>query len=144
MKVEAGNMLAARFTAVGLRLVEEDVPQLGPGEILIKVKAVGVCGTDAHIIKGESASTVPVILGHEYAGEVVAVGEGVTSFEVNDRVCVDPNIYCYSCYYCHNGKVHLCSNLTALSVDIDGGFAEYSVLPAAQAHLLPPDISFAE
>ncbi|NLY51509.1 MAG: zinc-dependent alcohol dehydrogenase family protein [Firmicutes bacterium] len=138
-------MLAARFMEIGdLRLVEENVPKPGPGEILIRVKAAGVCGTDAHIIKGESSSTPPVILGHEYAGEVVEIGEGVTNFRVNDRVCVDPNIFCHSCYYCHNGKVHLCLNLTALGVDIDGGFAEYSVVPAAQAHLLPPGMSFAE
>ena len=137
-------MLAARFMDIGdLRLVQEDVPKPGPGEILIKVRASGVCGTDAHILKGESASTPPVILGHEYAGEVVEAGEGVTSFKVGDRVCVDPNIFCHSCYYCHSGKVHLCLNLTALGVDIDGGFAEYSVLPAAQAHLLPPNVSFA-
>lgn len=136
-------MLAARFIAIGnLQLVKEDVPRPGPGEVLIKVKAAGICGTDAHILKGESASTPPVILGHEYAGEVVELGEEVNTLDLGDRISVDPNIFCHTCYYCHSGKEHLCLNLTALGVDIDGGFAEYAVVPEVQAHLLPPSVDF--
>lgn len=136
-------MLAARFLAINnLQLTEEDVPKPGPGEVLIKVKAAGICGTDAHIIKGESASTPPVILGHEYAGEVIELGEGVTTLSLEDRISIDPNIFCQTCYYCHSGKEHLCLNLTALGVDIDGGFAEYAVVPEVQAHLLPPSVDF--
>ncbi|NMB45799.1 MAG: zinc-dependent alcohol dehydrogenase family protein [Firmicutes bacterium] len=141
--VEGEDMIAARFMDIDdLQLVEEDVPKPGPGEVLIKVKAAGICGTDAHILKGESASTPPVILGHEYAGEVVELGEGVTGLHQGDRISVDPNMFCHTCYYCHSGKEHLCLNLTALGVDIDGGFAEYAVVPEVQAHLLPPSVDF--
>ncbi|NLJ24541.1 MAG: zinc-dependent alcohol dehydrogenase family protein [Firmicutes bacterium] len=136
-------MLVARFMAIDdLRLVHEDIPEPGPGEVLIKVKAAGICGTDAHIIKGESASTPPVIIGHEYAGEVVELGEKVTTLSLGDRISVDPNIFCQTCYYCHTGKEHLCLHLTALGVDLDGGFAEYALVPEVQAHLLPPNMDF--
>ena len=124
-----------------IQLIEKDIPKPGPGEILIKVKAAGVCGTDAHIIKGESSSTPPVVLGHEYAGKVVELGEGVTNAHHGDGISVDPNMFCHTCYYCHLGKSHLCQHLTALGVNIDGGFAEYALVPATQAHLLPPNMS---
>lgn len=143
LNLEGKQMLAARFLAINnLQLVEVDMPQPGPGEVLIKVKAAGICGTDAHIIKGESASTPPVILGHEYAGEVIDLGDRVTTLSIGDRISVDPNIFCQTCHYCHAGKEHLCMNLTALGVDIDGGFAEYAVVPEVQAHLLPPTVDF--
>ena len=136
-------MLVASFLDVNnLKLEKKAVPEPARGEILVKVKATGICGTDAHIIKGDSASSPPVVLGHEYAGEIVKRGEGVTAFELGEPVSIDPNILCRTCLYCHMGKGHLCQNLVALGVDLDGGFAEYAVVPETQAHLLPPNMSF--
>ena len=136
-------MLVARFMGIDdLRLLNEGIPKPEPGQVLIKVKAAGICGTDVHIIKGESASTPPVILGHEYAGEVVELGEKVNTLRLGDRICVDPNIFCQTCYYCRAGKEHLCLHLTALGVDLNGGFAQYALVPEVQAHLLPPSMDF--
>ena len=114
-------------------------------EIKVRNMEVGVCGTDIHIFHGEKGSAdvkPPVVLGHEYAGEVVAVGRAVTGFQVGDRVAVDPNIYCGTCYYCRNGRKHLCENLTAIGVNRNGGFAEYSVIPEQQAFRLGDTVDF--
>ena len=138
-------MLVANFLEISrLELAEKAVPKPKTGEVLIKVKAAWICGTDAHIIKGESNATPPVILGHEYSGEIIELGDDVSTFQAGDRISVDPNIFCRTCYYCHGGKGHLCQNLTALGVDLDGGFAEYAIVPVAQAHLLPEQMSFME
>jgi 2-desacetyl-2-hydroxyethyl bacteriochlorophyllide A dehydrogenase len=88
-------------------------------------------------------ATFPVIPGHEYAGEVVAVGSDVEDFAPGDRVAVDPNILCGYCSFCRAGKVHLCKNLVALGVNIPGGFAEFSLVPVAQAYRLPTSFSLA-
>lgn len=122
---------------------ERPVPTPGPGEVLIKNYACGVCGTDVHIYHGEPGSaevTPPVVLGHEYSGVVEALGEGVQGLRVGDHVTVDPNIYCGVCEACRKGKKQLCSHMEAVGVTMDGGFAEYSVVPAAQALLLDPDL----
>lgn len=121
------------------------IPTPGPGEIVIRNKACGVCGTDVHIYHGEPGSadvTPPVVLGHEYAGEVTAVGEGVAALKPGDHVTVDPNIYCGSCAYCQNGKKQLCESMQAIGVTRDGGFAEYSVVPASQAFKLSKDLPY--
>jgi 2-desacetyl-2-hydroxyethyl bacteriochlorophyllide A dehydrogenase len=89
-------------------------------------------------------ATFPVIPGHEYAGEVVAVGSEVNEFRQGDRVAVDPNILCGYCSFCRAGKVHLCKNMVALGVNIPGGFAEFSLVPAGQAYRLPASFSLAQ
>lgn len=106
-------------------------------EVLVRVKVCGVCGTDVHIVRGESRSTPPVILGHEYAGSVQDVGVGVTAFTPGQEVAIDPNIACGICYFCRRGEIHLCSHLRALGVDIDGGMAEFCIVPEHQLYLLP-------
>lgn len=113
-----------------------------PNEVLIKVEACGICGTDIHIYEGTANSKPPVILGHEYTGIIEYVGGNVTLFKSGDRVAVDPNIPCGYCDYCRRGLIHLCENLTALGVHIDGGFAEYSIVPESQLYRLPDNISF--
>lgn len=121
------------------------IPTPGPGEVVIANKACGVCGTDVHIYHGEPGSadvTPPVVLGHEYAGEVTAVGEGVTALQVGDHVTVDPNIYCGQCEYCQNGKKQLCESMQAIGVTRDGGFAQYSVVPVSQAFKLSPGLPY--
>ena len=112
----------------------------GAGELLIKIDACGVCGTDVHIVEGTSRSSPPVVLGHEYAGVVEDLGAGVHRFSPGQRVAVDPNIACGACFFCRKGLVHLCSNLRALGVDIDGGMAEYSLVPEGQAYAIPDDM----
>lgn len=117
----------------------------GPGEVVIKNMVCGVCGTDVHIFHGEPGSAdvnPPVVLGHEYSGEVVEVGEGVTALKPGDHVTVDPNIYCGECVYCRNGKKQLCETMQAVGVTRDGGFGEYSLVPAAQAFKLGDSVPY--
>lgn len=122
-----------------LELVQVDQPRPGPRDLLLRVAAGGICGTDPHILHGVYPANLPIIPGHEYAGVVEAVGSEVDGFRPGDHVAVDPNIVCNECYFCRRGKAHLCKNLTALGVNIPGGFAEYSVVPVAQAYKLPTD-----
>lgn len=121
------------------------LPPLSPGDIRIRNRACGVCGTDVHIYHGEPGSadvTPPIVLGHEYSGEVVETGSGVTAFNPGDRVTVDPNIYCGVCHHCRNGKKQLCESMEAIGVTRNGGFAQYSVVPASQAFLLDPRLDW--
>ncbi|MEW6509874.1 MAG: zinc-dependent alcohol dehydrogenase family protein [Bacteroidota bacterium] len=124
-----------------LKVVDRPLRLLQSSEILLQVDACGICGTDVHILEGTSRATPPVVLGHEYAGVVVDVGKGVQGFAPGDRVAVDPNIACGTCYYCRRGEVHLCAQLRALGVDIDGGMAERCIVPSAQAYSLPPGMA---
>jgi threonine dehydrogenase-like Zn-dependent dehydrogenase len=124
-----------------LRLATKDLRSLREDEVLVRVESCGICGTDLHIVDGTSRSSPPVVLGHEYAGEVEDVGRGVQNPEIRGRrVAVDPNISCGRCFYCRRGLVHLCRGLRALGVDLDGGMAEYSIVPEAQIHLLPKEM----
>lgn len=118
-------------------------PSAGPGEVVIKVGACGVCGTDLHVIEGEFPPTkYPIVIGHEFGGEVVEVGPGVTGVEVGDRVGVDPTLNCGACYFCQRGMGNLCENWNGIGVArTNGGFAEYVVLPARTVYPLPPGIS---
>ena len=135
-------MKAAVFYGIGdLRIEERATPQPKPGEVVIRVAACGICGTDRHIYHGEFDTNPPVVIGHEYAGEVVAVGEGVKSLVPGDRAALDPNMPCGMCRPCRRGRIHLCENLTAIGVNWDGGFAEYSVAPEGQCYRLPENVS---
>lgn len=134
-------MKAAQFDKPhSLHIVTKQLRPLKAGEMLVKVEACGVCGTDVHIVEGTSRSTPPVVLGHEYGGSVEDVGKAIAGFSPGRRVAIDPNIACGTCFYCRRGLVHLCANLRALGVDIDGGMAEYCIVPAEQAYLLPDDM----
>jgi 2-desacetyl-2-hydroxyethyl bacteriochlorophyllide A dehydrogenase len=108
-----------------------------PDEVLVKVHACGVCGTDVHIVEGTSRSTPPVVLGHEFNGVVEDVGVAVRGITPGHHVGVDPNISCGVCYFCRRGLIHLCTNLEALGVDRDGGMAEYCFVPKRQIYRLP-------
>lgn len=138
-------MKAALFT--GLKRIEiRDIPIPTPksNEVLIKNKVCGVCGTDVHIYHGEPGSaevSPPVVLGHEFSGEITALGSAVTGLKVGDHVTVDPNIYCGVCEACRRGKKQLCENMRAVGVTQNGGFEEYSLVQASQVFLLDPKIS---
>jgi L-iditol 2-dehydrogenase len=130
-------MKAVLFEKPGLfRVVQKDLRRLREGEVLVRVHACGICGTDLHIVEGTSRSTPPVVLGHEYAGVVEDAGD-VSGIGEGTHVAVDPNIPCGTCFYCRRGLVHLCGALRALGVDIDGGMAEFCIVPKNQLHLLP-------
>ncbi len=126
---------------------EAAIPTIQEDEILVKVKAAGICGTDVHIyygMPGATEPTVPVVLGHEFSGEVVECGKMVTRFKKGNIVTVDPNIYCGNCDPCHNGKKQYCSHMRAIGVNQDGGFEDYCAVPEKQAILLPPDVDLEE
>ncbi|HMN48025.1 MAG TPA: zinc-dependent alcohol dehydrogenase family protein [Ignavibacteriaceae bacterium] len=134
-------MLAAIFNGnKNITLSDYPLRALEKNELLIKVTNCGICGTDRHIYDGTAHSSVPVILGHEYSGIVMEKGGSDTEFRIGDKVAIDPNIYCGHCKYCRKGMVNFCENLKALGVTINGGFAEYSIVPTSQAYLLPRDI----
>lgn len=118
---------------------------LGEHDVLVKNMAAGICGTDVHIYLGEKGSaevTPPVVLGHEYSGVVEKIGASVQNVKVGDHVTVDPNIYCGKCRPCRMGHKQNCENLFALGVNVDGGFAEYSICPDTQCFKLNDDIPF--
>lgn len=139
-------MKAARFYGADQPLKIEDIPQpkAGPGEVLVAVKAAGLCGTDLHIaIEGTIPTAIqPITLGHEAAGVVAEVGEGVTEWKVGDRVAVFPNIACGECYACVSGREALCLKSSILGVQADGAFAEYLLVPARTLARLSDSISF--
>ncbi len=124
---------------------EFDLPELTDDTVLLKNKACGICGTDVHIYFGEKgASDVnpPVVLGHEYSAEVLEVGKAVTNVSAGDHVTIDPNIYCGVCDYCRNGKKQMCTDMQAIGVNFNGGFADYSVVPASQCVPVDPELDF--
>ena len=125
-------MKAARIERPGqATVVTVAEPTVGADDVLIKVRAAGICGTDLHIFKGEYEAEYPIIPGHEFSGEVVGVGANVTHFKVGDRVTADPNIPCNRCSSCQRNEPNQCKNLRAIGVTRDGGFAEYVVAPEA-------------
>lgn len=125
----------------------EEIPKPSPktGEVLIKVKACGICGTDVHIFNGDKGcfpTPVGTVLGHEFSGIVEAVGEGVTEIRVGDRVCVDPNKLCGDCYYCKSGIGHFCENMIGIGTGVNGGFAEYCAVPQSQVYKISDNTSY--
>ncbi len=129
-------MKAAYYQAPREVVVREaPAPEPGPNEILIQVRACGICGTDQHIFDGELGGPLPVIGGHELAGDVVAVGADVEEdIRAGDRVAVDPNLFCGSCFYCKRGQVNHCLRWSAIGVTRDGGFADYVVASASNVY----------
>ncbi|MEO0139905.1 MAG: L-threonine 3-dehydrogenase [candidate division WOR-3 bacterium] len=129
----------------GLQIIETDIPRPGPGEVLIKVKYASICGSDVHIYKWDEFAQseidhLPRIIGHESAGEVVELGEGVEGLKIGDYVGIETHIACGHCYQCRIGKKHVCKNLKILGFHRDGAFAEYVVIPAENAWKVPDGI----
>jgi threonine 3-dehydrogenase len=121
----------------GLELIEVPVPAVGPGDVLVKVKAAGICGTDLHIEAWDpwAARTIrpPLTIGHEFSGVVVEVGSGVADVTVGDLVSGEGHLVCGRCRSCRAGRRHLCINTRVIGVQLDGAFAEYVVLPSTNA-----------
>lgn len=134
-------MRAAIITGIGQsEVVTVDDPTPGPRDVVIDVAACGICGTDLHILGGEFAPTLPIIPGHEFAGEVVALGSAVTELRLGDRVAVDPSLYCGHCYYCKRAQDNMCENWSAIGVVEPGGAAEYVKAPAGNCVKLPDHV----
>ncbi|MEV6637683.1 zinc-dependent alcohol dehydrogenase family protein [Actinoplanes sp. NPDC051470] len=119
-------------------------PAPGPTDVVVKPAAAGICGTDLHIMQGEFAPAFPIVPGHEFAGEIVAVGSGVTGYAVGDQVAVDPSLYCGHCYYCKRARGNQCENWAAIGVTVSGGAAEYVAAPMANLFALPAGLKAAD
>ena len=125
---------------VALKDVPE--PRAGAGQVKIAVGAAGICGTDLHIVKGEFPSWPPVILGHEFAGTVAAVGAGVEGLAVGDPVVAQtPAVWCGRCRYCLAGHFLMCATKRSIGYGVDGAFASHVVVPAGTVHRLPPEMN---
>lgn len=141
-------MKAAVFYGKGdLRIENINVPNVKSDEVLVKVMACGICGTDIHIFEGDegAAKTPPkTVLGHEFSGIVAEVGSSVKDVKVGDRVCVDPNKLCGSCYYCKSAIGHFCENMIGIGTTVNGGFEEFVSVPVSQVYKISDTTSFCE
>ncbi len=125
-----------------LAIVEREIPTPSAGEVRVKVKLAGICGSDSHIYRGHNPfAKYPRVIGHEFFGVIDAVGEGVESARVGERVAVDPVVSCGHCYPCSIGKPNVCTTLAVLGVHADGGFSEYAVVPAKNAWKIPEAVA---
>jgi len=133
-----------------LELADLENPQPGPGEILMRVAACGICGSDVHGYDGSSGRRIPpLVMGHEAAGTIAAIGGGVKGWSVGDRITVDSTVYCGECANCLRGDINLCDRRQVLGVSCGdyrraGAFAEFVVVPALILHRLPPNLPFEE
>ena len=132
------------------KLVYRDVPSpvVGPGEVLVEVKACGICGSDVHGMDGSSGRRIPpLIMGHEAAGVIAEVGQGVVGWKSGDRVTFDSTVYCGDCHFCRAGKINLCDRRRVLGVACEefrqeGAFAEHVAVPARILYRIPEGVSF--
>ncbi|MDI9469831.1 MAG: zinc-dependent alcohol dehydrogenase family protein [Bacillota bacterium] len=145
MKQPERHMLAVYYDGPGklaLRMVPR--PEPGPGELLVRIAACGICGTDLHIYSGAPGAApvvAPRILGHEFSGFVETLGPGVTGFRPGKQVTVDPNDNCGACPPCRGNLPHFCTAMRGIGTTVDGAFAEYCVVPAKQALPVPDSVS---
>jgi L-gulonate 5-dehydrogenase len=124
-----------------LVIVEKPIPKAGTGEAVVRIKAAGICGSDVHIFHGKNPFAVyPRIIGHEAAGEVFQVGEGVTHIKVGDPVAIDNVFSCGHCYACRSGRPNVCAKVQVLGVHRDGVFSEYVTMPVDHLYKLPAGI----
>lgn len=129
---------------VGMELVEWDIPQVGPLDVLVKVKATSICGTDRHIYNWDAWSQnrikTPLIIGHEFCGHVVEIGSRVTLLKEGDFVSAESHIPCMVCPVCRAGQPHICANLQILGIETLGCYADYAVIPEVIAWKNAPDL----
>ncbi|GAB4548975.1 MAG: galactitol-1-phosphate 5-dehydrogenase [Anaerolineae bacterium] len=137
-------MKAVRLTQPGqpLEMQEAPIPPLGPRDILVRIKAAGICHSDVHYRAGVAPVRYPLALGHEVAGVIEQTGAEVGNLKAGDRVCLHYMVTCGDCLYCSMGSEQFCTTGEMLGYHRDGGYAEYIVLPARNAFLLPDEIPF--
>ncbi len=141
-------MIALVKTAKGeglMGLEERPIPKINDDEVLIRVAYSGICGTDIHILHDQFTYYPPVIIGHEFSGEIVEIGRAVTNFTVGDKVVGEPhNKACGKCYLCRNGHIQNCADKRSIGWGIDGSFATYLAMPEKLLHKIPDNLSLAE
>ena len=129
----------------GIWMTDTEKPTMGHNDLLIKIRKTAICGTDMHIYNwddwAQATIPVPMVVGHEYVGEVVNMGQEVRGFSIGDRVSGEGHITCNHCRNCRAGRVHLCRNTVGVGVNREGSFAEYLVIPAYNAFKIPDNIS---
>src|ERR1019366_6218382 len=133
---------------MNLDLVQMPVPEAGPEDVLVRVRACGICGSDVHGFDGSAGRrTPPLVMGHEAAGEIAQTGAGVRDWRVGERVTLDSTIYCGQCFYCARGEVNLCENRQVLGVSPGedrrhGAFAVYGAVPRRIMYRLPGNLTY--
>ncbi|AZN41472.1 zinc-dependent alcohol dehydrogenase [Paenibacillus albus] len=131
------------FNAMEPRDTERGV--VGDGQVEVRIRAIGICGTDLHIMSGHAVFAQPPLpLGHELAGVVERVGKGVTSYKIGDRVCIDPLTGCGVCGECLSGNKHRCPDSGEYGLQYPGGWQQFLIVPASNLYLLPDSLSYAE
>jgi 2-desacetyl-2-hydroxyethyl bacteriochlorophyllide A dehydrogenase len=141
----SSTMLAVVVARYGGRLevMNRPVPRPGAGEVLVRVRASGLCSTDLHLLSGRmSLGNLPRILGHESAGEILELGEGVKGWNAGDRVTVAVDVVCGQCRHCLTGQTQRCVSMQRIGFERDGGHAEYVAVPAANLISLPPTLAY--
>lgn len=134
-------MKAVRIHGPGdLRVEEVPDPRPAPGQVVLAVEAAGMCATDVHILHGTFPCKYPLTIGHEIAGRIIDVGEGIDPARVGAAVTVEPHEYCRECLYCRIGQEHMCIAKEAYGVHLDGGMAEYLAVPSRLAYDLPTGV----
>lgn len=123
-----------------IEIRQADRPSIGSNEVLVKVSTCGICGTDRHIFHGTYPASLPVSLGHEFAGIIEETGSGVKIASVGDFVTVNPNIWCGHCPSCLQGSPHLCTGMRALGVNLNGGLSSYCVVPEELIYTMAPGV----
>src|SRR3954471_3807802 len=128
----------------GVEIREVKIPAFGPTEVLVKVKVASACGTDVHIYNwdqwAQGRIKPPLIPGHEFCGEVAAVGDEVTTVKEGDFVSAEMHVACGKCLQCRTGQAHICQHVKIIGVDADGAFAEYVTIPESNIWKLDPSI----
>ena len=121
-----------------IRFDRVPVPQPGPGQVLVKIKRIGICGSDIHVYHGKHPYTkYPVTQGHEVSGRIAAVGEGVTGFRVGQKVTIEPQVFCGKCHPCTHGKYNLCESLKVMGFQTTGTASEYFAVDQSKIDVLP-------
>jgi len=127
-----------------MKISNVDTPRIKDDEVLIRVKAASICGTDIHFYKGEMETSTPRILGHDFSGVIEEFGKEVKGFSKGDRATAEIVRYCGNCHFCKIGNYQLCANAVYIGFEIDGAFAEYVVAPAKNVFKIPSNVSFEE
>lgn len=140
------TMLQQVMTAPGeIRFDRVPVPQAGPGQVLVRIKRIGICGSDIHVYHGKHPYTsYPVTQGHEVSGQIAALGEGVEGLTVGQRVTIEPQVFCGKCYPCTHGKYNLCESLKVMGFQTTGTASEYFAADQSKITPLPEGMSYDE
>lgn len=138
------TMLQQVMTAPGeIRFDRVPVPQAGPGQVLVRIKRIGICGSDIHVYHGKHPYTkYPVTQGHEVSGRIAALGEGVEGLTVGQRVTIEPQVFCGKCYPCTHGKYNLCESLKVMGFQTTGTASEYFAADQSKITPLPEGMSY--